>query len=104
MLNALLPRQADNTTYRGSKVALWLFSALVLLRLIMSLNSIFNGRMGASTADGIPLDTFPPDAAQTVVSLFSLMALSNLMMAVLCIVVLVRYRALVPLMFTLLLL
>lgn len=70
----------------------------------MSLNSIFNARNVASSADGIPLDTFAPAAAQTVVSLFALMALSNLVIALLCIVVLVRYRALVPFMFVLLLL
>lgn len=103
MLNQLLPRQVDNT-YRGSRLALWLFGMLVLLRSIISLNSIFNGDIVASSADGIPLDTFPPDGAQTVVSLFANLGLSNFMICLLCIVVLVRYRALIPFMFTLLLL
>ncbi|HZI67826.1 MAG TPA: hypothetical protein VFF17_14795 [Thermoanaerobaculia bacterium] len=103
MLNRLLPRQADNA-YRGYRLALWVFGLLVLLRTIMSVNSIINGRDIASSADGIPLDTYTAAGAQTVVSLFAMIGLSNLMICILCIVVLVRYRALVPLMFSLLLL
>ncbi len=57
MLNPLLPRRVDNT-YRGHKLALWLFGLVVLLKLVISLNSIFNGRTVASSADGILLDTF----------------------------------------------
>ena len=70
----------------------------------MSLNSIFNGRVVVSSADGVPLDTFTPSGARTVVSLFALLGLSNLVIALLGILVLVRYRALVPLMFAVLLL
>lgn len=103
MLDQLLPRQIDNT-YRGRKLALWLFAAVVLLRVIMSLNSIFNARSVATSADGIPLDTFTPAGAQTVVSLFALLALANLFISLLGILVLVRFRGMVPLMFTLLLL
>ena len=58
----------------------------------------------ASTADGIPLDTFTSAAAQTVVSLFALVGLSRLVISVVGIVALARYRAMVPLMFALLLL
>ena len=103
MLNRLLPRQADNA-YRGYRLALWVFGLLVLLRTIMSVNSMINGRDVASSADGIPLDTYTPEGARTVVSLFALLGLSNLVICILCVVVLVRYRALIPLMFSLLLL
>lgn len=103
MFHRLLPRQIDNT-YRGQKLGLWLFGLVVFVKVIMSVNSIFNGHSVASSADGIPLATFPPAAAQTAVSLFALSAVSRLMLCVLCILVLVRYRAMVPLMFVLLLL
>ncbi|MGZ7079336.1 MAG: hypothetical protein ACXVJT_08000 [Thermoanaerobaculia bacterium] len=103
MLNRFLPRQVDNT-YHGYKVALWLFAMLVLMRLVIGFNSIFNGRDVATSADGIPLDRFGPAGAQAVVSLFALLGCSLLMMGLLCILVLVRYRALVPFMFALLLL
>ncbi|HMK31497.1 MAG TPA: hypothetical protein VK473_17575 [Terriglobales bacterium] len=103
MLDRLLPRQADNA-YRGFKLAIWLFAIVVLLKGMISLNSIFNGRAVASRADGIPLDTFTPACAQMVVSNFALWGLAQLMICLLCAVVLIRYRALIPLMFTVLLL
>jgi len=103
LTDRLLPQRVDNT-YRGHKLALWLFGAVVLMKLAMSLNSIFNGYVVASSADGIPLDTFPSAAAQTVVALFAIWGLAHLMICLLCILVLVRYRSMVPLMLALLLL
>jgi hypothetical protein len=103
LLDRILPRHADNT-YRGFRLALWLFALLVLMKLAMSVNSIFNGRGVATSADGIPLDTFTPAGAQAVVSLFASWGLAHLTIGLLCIVVLIRYRALVPLMFALVLL
>lgn len=102
MFNQLLPRHADNA-YRGHQVGLWLFGLVVLMRVLMSLNSIFNGYSIASGADGIPLSTYDPAAAHTVVSLFALLGLAILVICLICILVLARYRSLVPLMFVLLL-
>jgi hypothetical protein len=103
MPNRLLPRQGDNA-YRGYMLALWLFGILVLLKTIISVNSMINARGVATSADGVPLDTFGPEGARAFVNLFALLGLSNLVICILCIVVLARYRALVPLMFSLLLL
>ena len=103
MLNQLLPRQADNT-YHGYKLALWLFAVLVFLKVMMSLNTIFNGRYVATSADGIPLNTFTPAGAQAGVSLFAAWGLSQFTICVLCILALARYRALIPFLFALLLL
>lgn len=102
-MTALLPPWADNT-YSGHRLALWLFGLLLLVRGAMALNSIFNGRSVASTADGIPLDSFTPAGAQTVVFLFALFGLARLMLTLVGLVVLLRYRALVPFLFALLLL
>jgi hypothetical protein len=103
MFNQLLPQRIDNT-YRGYRLALWLFGLLLVLKVAMSLNSIFNGSTIASSADGIPLDTFTPAGAQTVISLFALLAFSRLVISLLGILALARYRAMVPLMLVLLLL
>ena len=103
MFNQLLPPRIDNT-YRGYTPALWIFGLLIFMRVVISLNSILNGRTVASTADGIPLDTFTPAGAQTVVSLFALLAFSRLVISLLGILALARYRAMVPLMLALLLL
>jgi hypothetical protein len=103
IFNQLLPQRVDNT-YRGHKLALWLFALLVLMKVAISLNSIFNGYLVASSADGIPLDTFTPAGAGAVVSLFALWGLSHFMICLLGILVLVRYRAMIPFMFAFLLL
>lgn len=103
MLNRILPRQIDND-YRGHKLALWLFGAVIAVKLAISLGTIFNGHEAASSADGIPLDTFTPAGAQAVVSLFAIWGLAQFVICLLCILALARYRAMIPLLFALLLL
>jgi hypothetical protein len=56
MFDRILPRSVDNT-YRGNKLALWLFGLFVLMQLVIGVNSIVNGHAVLMTADGIPLDT-----------------------------------------------
>ncbi len=99
----LFPRPADNT-YRGYTIALWIFAAVVLVRTIISVNSIVNPHAVASSADGIPVETFGPAGAQAVISLFTLWGIAQLVICIVAIVVLFWYRGLVPLMFALLLL
>jgi hypothetical protein len=103
MLSSLLPRCVDNT-YRGHRLALGLLGLLVLVKIGIGVNSIFNGRSVAISADGIPLDTFGPAGAQAVVSLFALWGLSQLLLGLLGLLVLVRYRGMVPFLFALFLL
>jgi len=103
VLDKLLPTHLDNT-YRGYKLALWLFALVAALRVAQSLVVIFNGRSTAMTADGIPLDTYAPEAAQTIVALFTLSGLYRLILSLLCVLVLVRYRSATPFMFVVLLL
>lgn len=98
MLDQLFPRNAADT-YRGRRLALWLFGIVVALKLGISLATLFNGYQAATVSDGIPLDTYTVAGAQTVLSLFALLGLSLLMFELVSLAVLVRYRALVPLMF-----
>lgn len=102
MLGRLFPARADNT-FNGSTIGLWLFAPLVLMESIIGVNSIFMARSVASSADGIPLDAFSAGAAQTVVGLFAMLGLAHLMLYLMCVIALLRYRALVPLMYALLL-
>lgn len=102
MLEHILPPHIDNT-YRGHRLALWLFIPVVILKLIMSLGSIFIGETVLRSADGIPLDSYTPAAASTVVSLFAAWGLFHLAIVLLCVLALFRYRAMVPFMFGLLL-
>lgn len=103
MIVPLLPATADNS-YRGHKLALWILGVVVLMRTAISLGSIFNGYGAASGADGIPLDSYPAAASQTILSMYALSGVSRLVLAALAVLVLIRYRSFVPLMFLLLLL
>ncbi|MEK7775330.1 MAG: hypothetical protein AAB305_05550 [Candidatus Zixiibacteriota bacterium] len=100
MVNQLLPQPIDNT-YRGHKLALWLFALVVSVKALQGLVVIFNGYYVAGSADGIPLDTYAPEAAQTVVALFALTGFSRLVISLLCVLALVRYRSAIPFMFAL---
>ena len=101
MFDALLPRSLNNE-YRGSRSALGLFGLVVAMKSAQSLGMILNGHTTASVADGIPLDSFTPVAAQTVVAVFAQGSLWRLSFCLLCWLILFRYRNGVPLMFALL--
>lgn len=103
MLRRILPERIDNR-FRGYKAALWLFVPVVLMRLGVSLLHIFYADGGAQSVSTIPLDTYPPGAAQNVIALFARMGLEQLLLALLCVLALVRYRAMVPLMYAVLVL
>ncbi len=100
-LAGLFPQTIDNI-YRGRKVALWLLGLLVLLKGAMGLNCIFNGHHVATTADGMPLNTFSPAGADAVVTFLGVWGWEILLLSLLGVLALVRYRAMVPLMFLLL--
>lgn len=101
MLNRILPPRIDNT-YRGHRLALWIFGLVVAVRIVQSLGVIFNGYTTLTAADGIPLETFTPAAAQTVEAVWALFGVSRLFFLVLCVLALVRYRGAIALMFALL--
>ena len=101
MLDGLLPRRLDNE-YRGNKLALWLFGLVVAMKSAQSLAIILNGYTTARDADGIPLDSYTPALAQTVVAVLAQGSLWRLFFCFLCVLVLLRYRSAVPLMFALL--
>lgn len=103
MIKDILPPQFDNT-YRGRRLALWLFIFILIMKLLMSGNSILRGEMVARSADGVPLDSFTLAGAGTVVALFAIWGLAQLMLVFFCILAFFRYRAMVPLLFAFLLL
>lgn len=70
MLEQLLPAHLDNQ-YRGQRLALWLFGLVVALKSVQSLAIVFNGYSTGRDADGIPLDSYAPAVAQTVVAVLA---------------------------------
>src|SRR5882724_2469029 len=92
MFDELLPPRIDNA-YRGHKLALWLFALVVAFRMSQSLVVIFGGYSIVTSADGIPLETFTPAGAQTVVALWTLLGLTRMFIFLMCVLTLLRYRS-----------
>ena len=102
LFDRIVPARADNRRL-GHPVALWILAAIVALRLLMGANSIINSRAIASGADGIPLASFNAAAQAEVIQMFALLGLYLVLLALVGLVVLLRYRALIPLVFVCLL-
>jgi hypothetical protein len=98
VLNRILPGRIDNR-YRGHRLALWLFVPIAFQKLAMSLTHLFKADGGAQSISTIPLDTYSPSAAQNIVGLFARLGLEQLVLAALFVLVLLRYRAMIPLMY-----
>lgn len=101
MFARLFPRTIDND-YRGSWLAIWLLAPVLLLKTLMGinvagLNPWISSRYVMVKADGIPLDTFSPEAQEISVFLFTSWGLGLLMLCFLAVVALIRYRAMLPL-------
>jgi len=102
MLDRLFPTPAGNA-YGGHPAALWAFAALTAVTLWRSLHHILAADGGAQSIATIALDSFGPGGAQTVVAMFALWGISQLLLGLWFGVVLWRYRALVPAMYLLML-
>lgn len=96
LLARLFPKTIDNR-YRGQRLALWLFYPLIAVTLWRSQHHIFAADGGAQSIATIPLDTFGGDGAAAVISAFALWGLSQLLLGLVFLLVAIRYRALVPL-------
>jgi hypothetical protein len=101
ILNLFFPTPADNT-YRGRKIALWLFYPITLFTIARSLVHILAPDGGAQSIATFPLDSYTYSGAAAVVHLFALWGLSQLLLGLIYLVILWRYRSLIPLMYLLL--
>lgn len=100
MLSRIFPKQIDNH-YRGHRFALWLFYPLLFMKLAIDLVAIFSKDGGAQSADGIPLDTFGAGGAEAVIGVVAFLGLAGLLLRLLSVLALVRYRAMIPLLYVL---
>src|SRR4051812_23976131 len=96
MLSRIFPRTIDNV-FRGHWLALWLFGFYILIKLVQGTESLLQARNTAVNADGLPLASYGSAAADTVVGMFALLGLNLLVLPLIGVLALVRYRAMVPL-------
>lgn len=98
----LFPAQANND-YRGYNIAILLLGIAIALRLLMAYAALFDTHGMVQDADSIPIDSWGTNAANSFLYITKLLGLDHLMLTVVAIVILLRWRNLIPLAFTLLL-
>lgn len=96
----LLPRSINND-YSGTRIALGFFVLLTATTLVRSLIHMVAPDGGAQSIAGIPLDAFTENGAAAVIHIFALWGLSQLIVGIIYVVALVRYRSLIPLLYLL---
>ena len=100
MLKRLLPERFDNH-YRGHPGAIWLMGVFTIASLAIGLLAIVSADSGAQSADGIPLYSLTVGGASTIIAVVALLGLAAFLRGVLCGLVLMRYRSMLPLMYLL---
>lgn len=106
-LERVFPERIDNV-HRGHVLAIWLLVPLALAKGLQGANVAGllgpdNSRQVLEGADKVPLGSFPPEAVSHLVFLFGAWGLGIFLLGLLATVALVRYRAMIPLVYLLLL-
>jgi hypothetical protein len=102
MLSRIFPRRFDNE-FPGSRLAIWLFVPLVFMKFMMGFNSVFLTRFVAVSADGLDLAAYGPRGAEAVLSMYVPLGLSMMLLALIGMAALVRYRSMIPFLYLVLL-
>lgn len=97
MLMRIFPRQFDNS-YRGHWLGIGMLGVVTVMKGLQGTVSVLDPRNVLTGADGIPLDSYGAAGTETVIALMALLGFCHLMIALQSAVVLVRYRAMIPLM------
>jgi len=98
IFNILLPKQVDNRL-RGSQIPLYFFAAYAVVSTVRSCIHLLAPDGGAGSVAGMDLNVA---GASGIVFAFALWGSAQLLLAFVQLLVVVRYRALVPLMYLLL--
>lgn len=97
-MKKVLPDKITND-FKASKILIYIFSLITLVTIVRSLIHIFAIDGGAQSIAGFPIDTYSQEASKVVVLIFSVWGLSQLLMGILYLIVLLKYKSLIPLMY-----
>jgi hypothetical protein len=101
MIERIFPKQFDNI-YRGHWLGLVLFASIAAIKAMQGFESVIFPKDTMVRADGIPLDKFGPLAGSEAILMFALLGMWLLVIPLQSIVVLIRYRSMIPFMLLLL--
>jgi len=101
MFQKILPPIADNN-YQGRKIALWFFYLITVVTVVRSCIHMFKHDGGAESIATIPLSDYSDGAVGVIIGMFAYWGLSQLMFGIIQVIVALRYRSLIPLMYLML--
>ena len=96
-MKELIPKTIKNKI-PSNKSVYYFFWLLVGFNLFRSLEHIFSEDGGAESIAGIPLSSYSPEAANNIVSMFAQWGFSQLVLACILLMVVLKIRELIPLM------
>ena len=102
MFGHLFPKELDNA-YRGYWLALVILGLLLFLRLAQTGMGVVDPVLVIRGPDGILFDTFNAPAQAAFTYVFRLLCFLNILVCLIGVLALVRYRAMVPLIYLVLL-
>jgi hypothetical protein len=94
----VLPKTIYNT-YSGNIIPMAFFCFVIVFTIVRSLIHVLSPDGGSMSIATIPLNTYSSAAANTVIYLFGVWGLSQLIMGVFYLIVGLKYRSLIPLMY-----
>jgi len=100
MIARVFPKQFDNE-FKGFKFSLWIFYGLTALTLWRSQHHMFAPDGGAESIASIPLSAYSAAASDTIIGVFALWGLSQLIIGLIYLVACIRYKSMIPLLYLL---
>jgi hypothetical protein len=97
MLGLLIPRVIDNR-FRGQWLGYWLLAPVLVVKTGIAAASILTPGQ-ANKADAIDLSTYSAAALRDAMTSTALLGLLHLSIALFCVLAMIRYRAMVPLIY-----
>src|SRR5258708_26010070 len=97
MLGLLFPRVIDNR-FRGQRLGYWLMAPVLVLKIGIAVASILTPRE-ANKADAINVSTYSEPALRHAMTSTALLGLLHLCIGLICLLAMIRYRAMVPLVY-----
>ena len=98
MIKYLFPNSIDND-YKGNKAPMYLFYLVTAFTVIRSIIHLVSPDGGAQSIATIPLHLYSKEASDTIIHMFAEWGLSQLLFGLFYIVVLIKYKNLIPLMY-----
>lgn len=98
MIKYLFPNSIDND-YKGNMAPMYLFYLVTAFTLVRSIIHLVSPDGGAQSIATIPLYLYSKDASDTIIHMFAEWGLSQLLLGLFYIVVLIKYKSLIPLMY-----